>query len=401
MRSLYLSLLLLTTILCLSVTRVYAQTESDERALLEVKNGLSFSKDTLFLLNLRFRMQNRLGATTKAGDDLRFQSVEGRVRRLRLRFDGYALSPKLSYYVQLSFSKADQDLEEQSTPQTVRDAMVFYTFSKNFYIGVGQTKLPGNRERVVSSGNLQFADRSIVNSQLTIDRDFGVFAYYTVRLPQNALFQLKGALSTGEGRNSSTYDNKVAYTGRIEFLPFGAFKNTGDYSEGDLERESSPKLSIAGTYHRNNGARRERGALGDFLMNPRDLTSVFADVMFKYKGFATLAEYMSRQTGNPVVSIDPSNLQYVYAGYGFNFQPSYLLKSNWEIAGRYSLLVPDEKISPYESQRQVVGIGTTRYLNGHRIKAQSHVFYQVNNGDYSFGNPGNSWNIMLQVEFGI
>jgi len=401
MRNPYLYLVLLWSVLCMLNTVGYAQTESDERALLEVKNGISFSKDTLFLLNLRFRMQNRLGATTRAGDDLRFQSVEGRVRRLRLRFDGYALSPKLSYYVQLSFSKADQDLEEQSTPHTVRDAMAFYNFSKDFYIGFGQTKLPGNRERVVSSGNLQFADRSIVNSLLTIDRDFGLFAYYTVRLPEKALFHLKGALSTGEGRNSSTYDNKMAYTSRIEFLPFGAFNNIGDYSEGDIEREPSPKLSLAGTYHRNNGARRERGELGAFLMSPRNLTSFFVDVMFKYKGFATLAEYMSRQTNDPVVNVDPSNLQYVYTGYGINFQPSYLFKSNWEIAGRYSLLVPDEKITPYESQRQVVGMGTTRYLNGHRIKAQSHLFYQIKNGDYSFDNPGNTWNFMFQVEFGI
>lgn len=401
MQKISLYLMLLVSASCFLIVTANAQTESDERALLEVKNGLSFSKDTLFLLNLRFRMQNRLGATTRAGDDLRFQSVEGRVRRLRLRFDGYALSPRFSYYVQLSFSKADQDLEEQSTPETIRDAMAFYTFGKDFYIGLGQTKLPGNRERVVSSGNLQFADRSIVNGFFTIDRDFGLYAYYTVRLTEKALFRVKGALSTGEGRNAFTYDNKVAYTGRIEFLPFGAFKNTGDYSEGDLEHEPSPKLSLAGTYHKNNGARRERGELGDFLMSPRDLTSVFADLMFKYKGFATLAEYMARQTNDPVVSIDPSNLQYVYTGYGINFQPSYTFKSNWEIAGRYSLLVPDEKIAPYESRRQVVGLGTARYLNGHRIKAQSHVFYNVKNGAYSFDNPGNTWNIMFQMEFGI
>jgi len=38
-----------------------AQNESDERALMDVKNGLSFSKDSLFKLNLRFRMQNRFG----------------------------------------------------------------------------------------------------------------------------------------------------------------------------------------------------------------------------------------------------------------------------------------------------------------------------------------------------
>jgi phosphate-selective porin OprO/OprP len=38
--------------------------ESDERALLRVEDGINFSKDSLFLLNLRFRMQNRAGFNT-------------------------------------------------------------------------------------------------------------------------------------------------------------------------------------------------------------------------------------------------------------------------------------------------------------------------------------------------
>jgi hypothetical protein len=62
-----------------------AQTESDERALIDIHDGISISKDSLFLLNLRFRMQNRLGFTTVSGDDLSVKSVDARVRRLRLR----------------------------------------------------------------------------------------------------------------------------------------------------------------------------------------------------------------------------------------------------------------------------------------------------------------------------
>jgi hypothetical protein len=37
---------------------------------------------------------------------------------------------------------------------------------------VGQTKLPGNNQRVVSSGSLEFTDRTINNSRFNIDRDF-------------------------------------------------------------------------------------------------------------------------------------------------------------------------------------------------------------------------------------
>jgi hypothetical protein len=43
----------------------------------------------------------------------------------------------------------------------------------------GQTKLPGNNQRVVSSGSLEFTDRTINNSRFNIDRDFGLFLDYS------------------------------------------------------------------------------------------------------------------------------------------------------------------------------------------------------------------------------
>src|SRR5690554_3617977 len=224
--------------------------ESDERAILTVDEGINFSKDSLFLMNLRFRMQSRAGFNTNSGDDLGVEEFEMRVRRLRLRFDGYVLNPKFQYYIQLAFSKADLNLEDQDKAQPVRDAILYYSFNDNFYMGFGQSKLPGNRQRVNSSGNLQFADRSIVNSMLTLDRDFGFFGYYTFRMPESVLM-LKGAVTTGDGRNASAINNGLAYTGRAEFLPFGAFKNSGDYSEGDLEFEETPKLSVGAAFSKN------------------------------------------------------------------------------------------------------------------------------------------------------
>ena len=56
----------------------HAQTEIDERALIEVKDGISIRQDSLFLLNLRFRMQNRLGVTSVGGDDLRIATTDFR-----------------------------------------------------------------------------------------------------------------------------------------------------------------------------------------------------------------------------------------------------------------------------------------------------------------------------------
>lgn len=101
-----LSILLFKTSVVLQAQTV----ESDERALLNVNEGIRFSKDSLFLMNFRFRMQNRAGFNSiYDGDNLSLEQFEMRVRRLRLRFDGYVLSPKFQYYIQLAFSKADLD----------------------------------------------------------------------------------------------------------------------------------------------------------------------------------------------------------------------------------------------------------------------------------------------------
>ena len=113
------------TALLLAPLSAFGQNESDESALITVKDGVSISKDSLFLLNLRFRMQNRIGFNTISGEDLSTKAVEARVRRLRLRLDGFVLNDRLRYYIQLNFSRQDLDLVEDVVAQPVRDAMVY------------------------------------------------------------------------------------------------------------------------------------------------------------------------------------------------------------------------------------------------------------------------------------
>ena len=212
-------------------------------------------KDSLFSIRFQFRMQNRVGYFSKFNDsgeefDFTPESFDMRVRRLRLAMRGFVYSPKFSYYIQLSFSKADMDWESTATsvyntsPNIVRDAMVFYEPLKGMKFGFGQTKLPGNRQRVISSGNLQFYDRSIVNATFTLDRDFGLFATF-----EKNYFRIKGAVTSGEGRNVTKTDKGLNYTGRVEFLPFGKFTGDNEDCEGDLAREKTPILSLGVGYN--------------------------------------------------------------------------------------------------------------------------------------------------------
>lgn len=357
------------------------------------------SPDSLFHLNIRLRMQNRLGLRTESEDNLNISEVEARIRRLRLRFDGFVYTRKLNYVVQLAFSRSDMDYDDTGFPNVIRDAIVFYSFNDHFTIGVGQTKLPGNRQRVNSSGDLQMPDRSIVNSTFNIDRDFGLQLYYNNNI-SNFQYVLRGAISSGEGRNFNSSDRGLAYTGRVELLPFGKFVNNGDYFEGDLAREQKPKVSFGLSYSNNENAIRTGGQLGKFLFEPRDIQTYMADFLFKYNGWAFASEFIKRNADDPITFNEEGEQEHVYAGHGENYQGSYLFHNNIEIIGRYSLVKPDEELAHVEEQVEQYSLGLTKYLKGHRVKLQSELTYEKNNWLDDTPDTG-SYIVRFQVEVGI
>lgn len=376
-----------------------AQKETDERAYIDFKDGIGFkAPDSLFFMNMRFRMQNRLGLN--ADDEFNIDQVEATVKRLRLRFDGFVLSPKLTYYIQLSFAQGDLGMDGNQKPNIIRDAIIHYHFSNRFYMGFGQGKLPGNRQRITSSGSQQFAERSTVNSIFNIDRDFGIFMFYTQPIGKT-LLHLKAAVSTGEGRNVIITDDQLSYTGRIEFLPLGAFKEKGDFFEGDLLRETSPKLSIATAFSKNVNAQRTQGQRGFFLKTPRDINAFFVDVILKYNGWAFQSEYAYRDITLPIVEDVDDTQRLMFVGQGMNTQLSYCFTNNYEIAARHSYVVPFDKIKDFEPAKEVFMLGINKYVMQHKAKVQVNASRINQFSNSLLLNTKSYWNFMFQVEIGI
>jgi hypothetical protein len=393
-------------LLLMGINKFHAQTDA-KGLVFNTTNGLGVvTKDSTFSLNYRFRTQARAAYNTVSQDDFSASEIEGRIRRLRMRFEGFLINKKINYYIQLSFSRGDMDWVDNdnsvvnSSPNIVRDAVIIYKPNNNLSLTFGQTKLPGNRQRVVSSGELQFADRSIVNAAFNIDRDFGAQFAYRNNI-STIFYVVKGAVTTGEGRNSNSSNAGLAYTGRLEILPFGEFKNKGDYFEGDLEREEKPKISIAGGYHHNKSAARTSGTTGKDLYENRHIDSFIADFLLKYNGFALSAEYINRNTANPITVNTANQESRIYVGEGKSVQLSYLFKNNIEIAGRYAIVSPFSKINNLELERKEMGVGVTKYLRKHRVKLQSHLFYNTNKNLSTDLYKNKNWTAMFQIEFGI
>ncbi len=326
------------------------------------------------------------------------------VRRARLKFDGFAYSPKLKYKLELGLSNRDisgaNDFN-RNTPRIILDAVIMWQFADNWELWAGQTKLPGNVERVVSSANLQLIDRSLLNSRFNIDRDLGLQLRHKSDLGGGFLMREKLAISQGEGRNvTEGNEGGLQYTARVEFLPFGKFQSKGDYVQAAIKREETPKLMVGFTYNYNQDAVRERGFAGDYLIRTdgsiyeTDQTTIFADAMFKYKGFSFMGEYAKRTADDEIATeadgVTPTG-DIVLTGNAINLQAGYMLKNNYEIAGRFTTL-EFEAVTGSDPTKQYT-VGFNKYVVGHKLKVQSDLSYTTVNG--------NEDNITFRVGFDI
>jgi hypothetical protein len=350
-------------------------------------------KDSSFTMKIGTRMQFLTVAEWQEGDDGGYGNPEHNflIRRARLKFDGFAFSPKFKYKIELGLSNRDISGVSpftRNTPRYILDAVVMWNFAGNFELWAGQTKLPGNIERVISSGNLQQVDRSLVNSRFNIDRDVGFQLRHHFNLSDNFLIREKIAFSQGEGRNvTEGNEGGHQYTGRLEFLPFGKFESKGDYSGSDLKREEKPKLMIAVNYDINQDAVKTRSNLGSYMINDVGLyettiNTFFFDGMFKYNGLSFMWEYAERDADDPIAknSDGTETGDIVQVGKGLNLQSGYLFKNNWEISGRYTNIKLDEGITGRSPETQYT-LGLSKYIVGHKLKVQSDLSYlSVDNG---------------------
>ena len=326
------------------------------------------------------------------------------VRRARLKFDGFAYSPKLKYKLELGLSNRDisgaNDFN-RNTPRYILDAVIMWNFAGNWELWAGQTKLPGNVERVVSSANLQLIDRSLLNSRFNIDRDLGIQLRHKTNLGHNFLMREKLSVSQGEGRNvTEGNEGGLQYTARLEFLPFGEFKSKGDYSQSDLKREEKPKLMMGFTYNFNQNAVRERGFAGDYMIRTdgsiyeTDQTTIFADAMFKYNGISFMGEYAKR-TADEAIATEADGTtptgDIVLTGNALNLQAGYLFKSNYEVAARYTTL--DFESETGALPREQYTLGVNKFIFGHKLKVQSDISYTT--------IDGNEDNITFRLGFDI
>lgn len=309
------------------------------------------------------------------------ERIDGGVQasRVRLKFDGWVLNPAIRFKIQIALSNLDQagaNIYNQNSPNGLFDAVVLWRLPHGFQLLVGQGKLPGNLELLISSSKLQLLERSIHSDYFTLDRDAGIQLHHQRLWGATVITRAKLAFTQGEGRNV-TEGNQGGWqkTARFEFLPMGAFSKNGDFSQGDLTLESSPKLMLSYVFNFNGQAVRTRGGKGSYMrfsddlgMHMTDISTHMIDLIFKYRGFSFMGEVASRRAVDPF-AIELNVLTYtVSEGDGYSAQIGYMLPKDLELAVRVSNLRPIHE-SAYTDQT----IGLSKYLKGHRLKVQTDI----------------------------
>lgn len=412
-----------TTLLGIMVF-VFAMNAQAQLVMPAFGKGLNFyGQDSSFHVKFGFRFQNLYQGTWNVANDdigsLEDHNSRFLIRRSRLKFNGFAFSPRLRWKIELALTNRDMangavTPEMSNASNLVLDAFADYRLfayngsdvntykNADFYgmfVRFGQGKLPGNVERVVSSANLQLVDRSLVNSRFNIDRDLGIQIWNKHKVAGDFVMKEKIAIGQGEGRNitQGSFDG-YNYTGRVEFLPFGLFKkDKDDYVGSALTYYKSPKVMVGVGYDINDNAVRNRGQLGSFIQDGNgkyygeQLNTIFADAVVKYKRFSLMTEYMDKKTADgtsEVLDRGGNRVGNFTTGRGLNVQAGMILnKKNThafhkmtgkkgpfgelELVGRVTTV--DFTNGRNDENQYTVGLNS--FFSGHQLKLQADLTY--------------------------
>lgn len=360
-------------------------------------DGLEFvSKDDMFSMAIRLRgqflyeVERGFDADKNARSDPK-QNLT--LRRARITFAGHMWGPKTQYKVELAIAPADlgmthvagtdnppvlSDRDNYPTRSVLHDWYVQFSQLRDLNFRIGQWKVPFSRERVISSGDLQFVDRSLTNQEFNLDRDIGIEFRSNDLFGLNKQLRYYAGVYNGDGRNQYELENfGLMYLGRLEFLPLGNFK---DYSEVDFQRSSEPGLSVGFAFAHVQDAAGNRAILGS---RPRDggttdYHNLTADVMFKFRGISLETMWFwragERQRGNATDSAGmPIPTEAPRDGWGGGAQAGYLLPTiELELSARYNALRRSGTMSESSlGDGNEVAFALSYYFARHALKLQA------------------------------
>ncbi|MCK6555111.1 hypothetical protein L6Q96_11120 [Candidatus Binatia bacterium] len=311
---------------------------------------------TPYRLRITGRMQFRY--TLFQRDESRYTDSSGKVytiedrndfeiERGRLTFDGYALDPKLGYFINFDFDTDDNH------DVIIHDFWIYYLFGDAFILHAGKAFVPGSREWLMGSTTTRFADRSMATTFFRPDRSIGIWA---LGEPIEDVYY-RSMLSNGFNTTDLTFediDRNFAWATSVWWDVFGNFGS----GWSDLEGHASPGIltgtsftmaeqdgpgpvgqpSIEQNFVRLSDGTRltQTGALAPGItVDEFDIYLWAIDFAAKYKGLGVNWEYYLRWIDG--LHADGPLPLYSFFDHGFYLETGYMIVPRYvEIGGRMS-----------------------------------------------------------------
>ncbi|HMW06219.1 MAG TPA: porin [Leptospiraceae bacterium] len=340
------------------------------------------TEDSQFTMQMRARIQARY-TYQAVSEDSKSDQEGAEIRRLRLVTRGNIYGKEWTYYIQLGV--ANQDMETRPIP--LRDAVINYNKWSDFRISMGQMKVPFNRQRLTSSSALQMVDRSIVNSELNLDRNIGIQVFSENFLGLNRKFGYNLGVFHGNGRNTNLKPTGLLWVGKFTYSPFGGMtrkvfneEENDSLSESDLSRSSDPRLAISVSVAKNNNTDRSQSTIGTIYQFAKfDYNHQCVDVFFKWGGFSMMGELIRRVANAPYQEKEDTTTgrlsrEYSRSAEGFFIQAGYLFPNYYEVSMRYGEYRPIGKTDPNLVTSIEQGVGLSKYFEDHNLKVQADFF---------------------------
>lgn len=322
----------------------------------EGDSGLQLeSGDGRFLMDVNVRLQFRYTWEQIGEPDTELERLSSfRIRRARLKLGGHGFQEWFKYYMEYDFPSS-----------TLLDWRVSIERFKALSLRFGQWKVEYNRERVDSSGKQQLVDRSIVNTEFTLDRQIGVAIYGSLFPKTYASLDYTLGTFTGTGINEPENDDAhMLWLARLQWNFLG---RKVKFSQSDIERTEKPTSAIAFSAATNRTdrqrfpQRKELGEPGQYRID-----QLGQDFVFRYRGLYVQQEFHVKQVRDLLEgSARTARGGYVQAGF---FPQTVLgfLPEPLELAGRYASVDPD--IALEEDLVREFTVGANWFFAGHDNK---------------------------------
>jgi phosphate-selective porin len=341
-------------------------------------HGWQFStEDGNYLLQIQSRIQARYSQPYDTDpitfDDFKTGAVNSfRVNRARVKIGGNAYKSWMKFYWEYDLPSS-----------RLLDAILMVVKLPYLKIKVGQWKVRYSRERIISSGKQQLADRSLINRAFTVDRQQGVSLYGNLDGGGLANFNYWISVFSGTGRGvTSNDDDELMYLFRGQWNFLGRLL---EFQGSDTKFHKKPAGSIAiatvintSAYTRFSvGGGGQLPGFEDGESGQYRLRQLLLETAYMYQGFSWQQELHwkeIRDLKNKKTTLLAGN--YFQLGYFFHYLMPVIPKE-MELTFRHVYYIPDVDMDDNRQQEFSLAVNWFFYDHANKLTAEiTHFNFQ-------------------------